>query len=807
LAVVCGFGLMIVMAAHDALGQEDVAETKANTHIDTTPITEPLITAGDRMHWSFAPIQRHPLPATKQSQWLRTGIDAFILEKLEAKRIQPAPEANRATLLRRLSFDLLGLPPTPNELVAFETDQSPDAYERQVDRLLASPAFGERYGQYWLDLARFAETDGYEHDKVRPNAWRYRDWVIAALNADLPYDEFIRLQLAGDEGSGFGVQGLEEEVQGPKSKVQSREAENPKSKIQNPKSEPLSPGQVATMFSLAGPDMPDINDQVERRHSLMNEMTGTVGAVFLGLQLGCAQCHNHKYDPFSQKEYYQFFAIFNNTADFNSEDPQLEVPRVGREAEYAALSDRLARVKALLAEESRRLDAARPAWEKSAGRSKLPANIAAILALPAEKRSREQTDALAAYHLSLSAEWSARNEEVKRLQANRDQVATTTLVMKAVAARPAYVAIRGDFQNRGEAVGPGVPVALGPLPPDTKLESRPLSPKAASGLPTSARSAHTLNRLGLAKWIVNPSNPLTARVAVNRLWPEVFGVGIVETAEEFGLQGDLPSHPELLDWLATEYVRLGWDTKKLLRLIVSSATYRQSSRVSDESARGLRDPMNRLLARGPRVRLSAEALRDQALAASGLLSPKMFGPPVHPYQPVNGLAAAFGPSTDWETSQGEDAHRRALYTRWRRNLPYPTMLAFDVPERAACSVRRIRTNTPLQALVTLNDPVFVEAAQALARRILTEGGRTPESRATHGFRLVLTRPPSEVELRRLVTLYKQARASLVSEPAKAAALATKPIGPIPSGMEPLEAAAWTVVGNVLLNLDEAVAKP
>jgi hypothetical protein len=313
-----------------------------------------------------------------------------------------------------------------------------------------------------------------------------------------------------------------------------------------------------------------------------------------------------------------------------------------------------------------------------------------------------------------------------------------------------------------------------------------------------------LDRLGLARWIVDPANPLTARVAVNRLWQELFGIGIVETSEEFGNQGEPPSHPELLDWLATEYVRLGWDTKQLLKLIVTSATYRQASLGSADLA--ARDPSNRLLARGPRVRLSAEALRDQALYVSGLLSTRMHGAPVHPPQPVNGLAAAFGPSTDWETSQGADRHRRALYTHWRRNLPYPSMLTFDAPERNVCSMRRIRTNTPLQALVTLNDPVFVEAAQALARRMLREGGESPESRAAFGLRLVLSRPGSPAELTRLTELYHSARSALAVDPTRAAALATKPIGPVREGVDVIDAAAWTVVGNVLLNLDETLTR-
>jgi hypothetical protein len=293
-------------------------------------------------------------------------------------------------------------------------------------------------------------------------------------------------------------------------------------------------------------------------------------------------------------------------------------------------------------------------------------------------------------------------------------------------------------------------------------------------------------------------------VAVNRLWEQLFGIGIVETSEDFGTQGELPSNPELLDWLATEYIRLGWDTKKLLKLLVMSAAYRQSSQVTPDLVK--RDPYNRLLARGPRVRLSAEAIRDQALFAGGLLSPKMYGPPVQPPRPTFGLAAAFGSSTDWTASTGEDRYRRALYTRWRRNAPYPSMTTFDAPERTYCTVRRLRTNTPLQALVTLNDPVYVEAAQALARRIVSHGSAAPRDRAAYAFRLCLIRPPSDQEVQRLVDLFTKARQQYQQDPAKAAALATKPLGPAPKDMDVVDLAAWTVVGNVLLNLDETLDK-
>ncbi|MGP0062159.1 MAG: PSD1 and planctomycete cytochrome C domain-containing protein [Isosphaeraceae bacterium] len=697
-------------------------------------------------HWAYVPPIRHALPKVSDSSWTINGIDHFILARLDHEGLRPSPPADRYALLRRVSLDLTGLPPSPAEVDRLAGDGGPDAYERAVDRLLAKPSYGERWAAVWLDLARYGDSSGYIHDPPR-TIWRWRDWLIQAINAGLPYDRFTTEMLAGDLLS-----------------------DSNRDRV------------VATGFhrNTTTNSEGGANSEEYRFASVVDRVNTTM-QVWMGTTFGCAQCHNHKYDPFTQKEYYQVFAIFNNTSDSNSEEPTVEVPRVGREAEFQGLLARLDAAKRRFDEETKRADARRTAWEKAVDRSRLPKDIVAILAVPAEKRTPTQAMALATYHRASTPDWSAGEAEVKRLRGALDQVATTTLVMKEAAARPTHIAIRGEYQNRGEPVKPGLPTALHP-----------------------ARAGTKLDRLGLAAWLVDPRNPLTARVAVNRLWQEIFEVGIVETSEEFGMQGELPSHPELLGWLATEYIRLGWDTKRLLKLIVTSATYRQSSRVSDELAR--RDPYNRLMARGPRVRLTAEATRDQALAASGLLSTKMYGPPVHPFQPINGLAAAFGASTDWETSRGEDAHRRALYTRWRRNLPYPSMIAFDVPERAVCSVRRIRTNTPIQALVTLNDPVFVEAAQALGRRILKEGGPSEESRAAFGVRVVLSRPPTEAESRRLVALFRSSRTSLAADPARATVLATKPIGAVLPGMDVIEAAAWTVVGNVLLNLDETLAK-
>lgn len=697
-------------------------------------------------HWAYVAPIRPTLPAVSRVEWASGEMDAWVLARLEQDGLRPTEAADREAQLRRVSIDLTGLPPTIEEMDEFLADGRTDAYERAVDRMLASPLFGERWAAVWLDLARYGDSQGYIHDPPR-TIWRWRDWLIEALNANLPYDRFTMEMLAGD----------------------------------------LIPDATDSQRIASGFHRNTTNNTEggsnaeEYRHASVVDRVNTTMQVWMGTTFGCAQCHSHKYDPFSQKEYYQVFAIFNSTEDNNSEPPVLETAFVGREAERIVCLARLAEVRQRLTDETLRVDSQQGEWEQAVDRGGLPKEIAEILAVPVEQRSKEQKEKIAVHHRQSSAEWMARQADVNAAQAELDRVATTTLVMKEGPARATHVAIRGEFQNRGEAVTAGVPAALHPLPPDTKLD-----------------------RLGFARWIVAPENPLTARVAVNRIWQEFFGIGIVESSEEFGNQGEPPSHPELLDWLSLELIRTGWDTKRLMQRIVTSTAYRQSSEVTEELA--ARDPFNRLIARGPRVRLPAETIRDQALFVAGLLSPKMYGPPVQPPQPINGLAAAFGSSTDWETSRGEDRHRRALYTRWRRNLPYPSMITFDAPERSVCSLRRSRTNTPLQALVTLNDQVYVEAAQGLARRILLEGGTTVRERAAYGFRLALTRHATEEETQRLVDLYESVRASLETDPAKATPLATKPIGPLPDKMDVTDAATWTVVANVLLNLDEFLAK-
>jgi hypothetical protein len=699
-------------------------------------------------HWAYLKPVRSPVPEVPDKSWPSNPIDNFIMARLEKEGLRPTPPADRHALVRRLSLDLTGLPPTIEDADRFVNDNSPDAYDKIVDRLLASRAYGERWAQTWLDLARYADSQGYANDPDR-TIWRYRDWVIQAYNDNLPFDRFTIEQLAGDL-------------------------------LSNPTTSQL----IATGFhrntltNTEGGTSPE-----EFRSAAVVDRVNTTLQVWMGTTIACGQCHNHKYDPFSQKEYYQLYAILNNTEDNNSGNDAPTIPVVvpGEEKAFEELTAKLTVVRKKLDVETGKLDAGLNNWEKTVAPASLPQDLAAILMTPADKRDKNAQEKLKAHYRSLSEEWKKLDTEVKTLDAKLKQVSATTPIFREIKSRETHIHIRGNYQDNGERVEPGLPAAL--PGPDEK---------------------GPINRLMLARWLVSPNNPLTARVAVNRLWEELFGIGLVETSEDFGTQGELPSHPELLDWLATEYMRLGWDTKKMLKLMVSSATYRQSSRVAGDLAR--RDPNNRLLARGPRVRLSAEAVRDQALFASGLLSLKMYGPPIQPPRPVFGLAAAFGGTTDWQTSNGEDKYRRALYIRWRRNMPYPSMTTFDAPERTYCNVRRLRTNTPLQALVTLNDPVQVEAAQALARRVVAQGGDSTKSRASYAFRLCLTRPPSDREAQRLVDLFDKTYKQFQNAQPQAEALATKPLGPAPKGMNVVDLAAWTVVANVLLNLDETLAK-
>ncbi len=1022
-------------------------------------------------HWAYEKPERPAFPTTKLKDWARSGLDHFILARLEREGLRPQAEADCYTLARRVALDLTGLPPTPAEVDAFVADKSSTAYEAFVDRQLNKPAFGEHWARMWLDLARYADSAGYADDPPRV-IWAFRDYVINAFNRNLPFDQFTIEQLAGDL-------------------------------LDNPTDEQLKATAFHrnTMTNNEG----GTNDE-EWRNAAIVDRVATTSSVWLGSSLNCAQCHTHKYDPFSQKEYYQFFAFLNNTADADKRDesPLFEFytaeqkeRKAKLESERQQLDDKFkqpppawlsgfakweqsfpvkldwhtpasptAKSKAgtkitaradgaLLAakgeakdtytvtlplkagklsavrlealtdksltdggpgngakgkftltqitgtvkapssgataqgryvrielpnpgkrhlqlaevqvfsgtenialkgtakqsttgfegEAKRAIDGktdgdyfkgnsvshtaagdANPWWEvdlqsvraidrivvwsRTDGRSEELNNFrvrvldelreptfertvkdqpkpnaevgpggsesvkfitaiasagtdaeavlsgsdknkgwshsgsAATLTLIAEKpltvaegatltltlehSAGPANQTLGAFRLSITGDNGAaeqartpanvvtvlttaadkrtpaqqtelREHYVRKLapeaKTERDRAAAVTKELADL--KPATVPVnrelagdqrrktriqnRGNWQDLGEEVTEAVPVSLHPLPKD--------APR---------------NRLTLARWVVDDNNPLTARVIANRFWEHTFGSGIVRTSEEFGSQGELPSHPEMLDWLATEMLRLRWDTKGFLKLLVTSSAYRQSSKLNEELLE--RDPDNRLLSRGPRVRMSAEVIRDHALAVSGLLSPKMLGPSVRPPRPALGLNAAFGRNMDWETSPGEDRYRRALYTEVRRTSPYPSMATFDAPNREVCTVRRTRTNTPLQALVTLNDPVYVEAAQAVARRLVTEGGATTADRVRHGVRLCLSRPATEAEVARLVKLHATAHATFKADPEAAKKMATDPLGPLPATMDPADLAAWTTVANVLLNLDEVVMK-
>ena len=1032
-------------------------------------------------HWSYVELRRPALPEAPSgyAAWAKTPVDRFAVKRMLAHGLTPAPEADRYALVRRLYLDLIGLPPTVEEVDAYVNDKDPKAYENLVNELLKRPAFGEHWARKWLDLARYADSSGYADDPAR-TIWAYRDWVIKAINDDMPFDQFTIEQLAGDL-------------------------------LPNPTNSQL----VATAFHRNTMTNNEGGTQDEEfRNVAVVDRVNTTMAVWMGTTIACAQCHNHKYDPISQEEYFRFFAIWNSTQDADRRDDSprvdiytdeqreqkrlletrvadlktiigtptddLKVAQAGWEAELrrpaawvgqipnsvarssegkaqispdgvvfvegAAAKDTytidlrtgeeatsekpetiaavrletipseklpgngsgwsggnfvISGLKAQLVSDGETaptaryiritnngkaqilslaevqvmsggtnvalagkatqhstafagppelaidgktdgvhanksvthtdtvddpwwevdlaadkpidsiviwnrtdnnlhtrlnnftvalLDEARePVWEnvykdspnpsatysptnirdisfqsafadytqptfdaadvltgklgKDDGwaiggqlgnphqlvlvprkgivvsgpttlrviiehnsthanhilgqfrlstttdgvaieRSRLPANVLAILDNQASDRSAVDSELVAKYYRENIAELL--KDERKELQQSEKSLAdmkpatSVPILGELPSPRETRLQHRGNYLDKGDVVSVGVPAAFHPAPDSEKLD-----------------------RLAMAQWLVDPKNPLTGRVIANRYWETFFGQGIVLTSEEFGSQGELPTHPQLLDWLAMDFVESGWNSKALIRTIVTSATYKQSSKVNPESF--ATDSENVWLSRGPRVRLSAEMVRDQALRASGLLSGKMYGPPVKPPQPSLGLTAAFGSSTDWQTSMGEDRYRRGIYTLWRRSNPYPSMATFDAPNREVCTVRRNRTNTPLQSLVTLNDPVYVEAAQALARVALAHEGDL-DQQLSLAFRRCVARHPNEAERAALSELYHDARKQLATQEGEALKLATEPLGALPEGMSAIDAAAMTVVGNVLLNLDEMFLK-
>jgi hypothetical protein len=912
-------------------------------------------------HWAFIPPRRTPQPPVKRNDWPRNSIDTFILARLERDGLTPSPEADRVTLLRRVTLDLTGLPPTPEEVDAFLSDRSPGAYKRIVDRLLASPRHGERMAIRWLEAARYADTNGYQSDGER-SMWRWRDRVIDSFNENLPYDRFTVEQLAGDLLPGAT---LEQVIASGFNRNHRGNGEGG-----------IIPEEYAVEY---------VADRVE-----------TTATVWLGLTMTCCRCHDHKYDPLRQKEFYQVFALFNNVPErgkaikYGNSPPVIFSPTRRQQEKLDALDRALASADRKVKSLDARLDKLQSEWEKSLkpdtvlqqppeqglvaqlpldgltekarfvdglpvfargklgwavdleGRrfldagdvgpfgfydrfslaawvlsrckrgsivsrmldvpegagyavtlvnGRLQVNLvvrwlddalrvetvsplaentwqhvlvsydgsrvasgvkvyldgreaklrvllddlnqtfamkepfrigagggpqsrfagriadvrvysrvlspaeAAALAVPqtletiatitSARRSPGQARKLRTFYLATHAPADIRNayrlrhELRQKRQQLIDQIPTTMVMREMPVPRRTNVLIRGQYDRSGEKVHPDVPAGLASWPANLKRD-----------------------RLGFARWLVHSDNPLTARVAVNRIWQMLFGTGIVKTVDDFGAQGEWPSHPELLDWLAVELRDSGWDVKGLIRQIVTSATYRQSSRISPEAWK--RDPENRLLSRGPRVRLSAEMIRDQALAASGLLIERLGGPSARPYQP--GELWRELADTEYHRDSGEGLYRRGLYTFWKRTVAPPAMMTFDAAGREACMVRETRTNTPLQALNLLNDVTYVEASRVLAQRILGQGTSSDRDRLTLAFRLVVSRSPRAAELHVLLASLARHRAHYRSDRPAAIKLASVGEAPHDPRLDPAELAAWTAVCGVILNLDEAITK-
>ncbi len=873
-------------------------------------------------HWSFIPPQSPEPPVTSDDSWARTSIDRFIRNKLSANGLAPAPEADRRTLIRRLTLDLTGLPPTPAEVAAFVEDGSEDAYEKLVDRLLESPHFGERMAVAWLDAARYADTHGYHIDSHR-TMWHWRDWVIDAYNENLPFDDFTEQQIAGDLLPDAGPEQL-----------------------------------VATGFNrnhginFEGGAIPE-----EYHVEYVVDRVNTTGTVWMGLSLGCARCHDHKYDPISQEEYFKFFAFFNTIdeegidGERGNAEPNMPMPTDEQRQRRQELADRIAELESRLEPLDEKVDALQTEWEASAADAPgdgafaadsgwytlppvieetaqlvletdrldvdqpvdvkspvtlngkelewvhmpdlidgcdkgyiferaatymwrrielteprevvisagctdafklwhngellleqagerpiperqteavvqlpagenillakviniswecdfnfalrgidrpLPKPLAGILAKPAEDRSEEEADKLRKffracvveqedYH-SLQAELLEQRRSLQELDA---EIPTVMVMREMTAPRMTYRLDRGQYDSPKEEVRPDIPAAL----PGLEAASNP-------------------NRLDLARWLTRSDNPLTARVAVNRLWQLLFGAGIVVTSEDLGLQGSWPSHPELLDWLAVEFVRSGWDVKHMVRLMVTSSTYRQHSGATPGKLRA--DPENALLSRGPRFRLQAEFIRDLALSTSGLLDPRIGGPSVKLYQP-GGLWKELAHQKDnskfteqvFYQSQGRDLYRRGMYAFWKRSVPPPNLTTLDAPNREICTVRRERTNTPLQALVMLNDPTFVEAARFLAQRALLEAPSNDEERIRFMFELATSRQPSEKEVALLAGEVARQAKLFEADPSAAEALLGVGDAPRNEALDAVEHAAWTNLASLILNLDETITK-
>jgi hypothetical protein len=732
-------------------------------------------------HWSFVAPKRPSVPEIRNPKHeIRNDIDRFILARLEKEGLKPSAEADRERLIRRVTIDLTGLPPSPEELDAFLKDKSPEAYEKVVDRLLASPRFGERMAWDWLDAARYADSNGYQGDGER-TMWPWRDWVVRAFNDNMPYDQFTVWQLAGDLLPGA-------------TKEQTLATGFNRNHMINGEG-----GRIAE----------------ENRVEYVFDQAETTGTIWLGLTFTCSRCHDHKFDPISKTDYYRLFAYFNQTPvnggggsgqtppviDFAT--PAQEQKRKDATAAYDAL------VKKVQPIEKRLRDAGMVKDKDGKYETTLPQLIESALRKGPNDRADQNYDELIKHYKDAEPEYVKLLGELRKAKQARDAASAGVPKVMVMADLPqprdTFILIRGTYDKKEGKVLPGIP---------------------AFGKDIAANVEKRQNRLDLARWIVSPENPLTARVTVNRLWQQFFGNGLVKTTEDFGVQGERPSHPELLDWLAVEFVSPAngrrqpaggsgadqpadvgrspkpWDTKRLIRLMVTSATYRQSARVTPELHE--RDPENRLLARGPRQRLASWMIRDQALAASGLMTPTIGGPPVKPYQPAGVWEEATFGNKRYQPDKGEALYRRSLYVFWRR-IVGPTMF-FDSANRQTCSVKTTTTNTPLHALATLNDPTYVEAARALAQLAMEKGGASDAERLAFAFRRVAARQPSEVEVKILAGALDKQRKLFAADKDAATKLLKVGDSPRNEKLDVVEHAALAVVCLTVMNLDEVLNK-
>lgn len=708
--------------------------------------------AARKSHWAFQPVQRPVLPEVRESSWARNAIDRFVLAKLESEGLRPSPVAVPGTLLRRLHFDLVGLPPSLADLEAYLSNPEDASYSAVVDGLLESRHFGERWAIPWLDLARYADSEGYERDPLRPHAWRWRHWLINAINDDMPYDRFTIEQIAGDLL--------------PDATMDQR---------------------VATGFLRNGIKNREAGTKnTQKRFEETVDRLSTVGNTWLGLTVGCAQCHDHKYDPLSQREFYALFAFFHNAVELD-----IEAPLPGELGPYLRTLPKyrkeLERIRAhygideLQAEWRQQVIAAmdrpgeRTDWDHEVTEWRAANDRADwTLRAPEQHLSLLEREKIADWFLMRSSgpdiakderlkeRVKQAKKEVAALREQQFQMSRAYTMVERMEPVPARLALRGDYRALGSEVPPGVPAVLPALVDAAKPP-----------------------RLRLAEWIASPRNPLTARVEVNRIWQELFGRGLVETAENFGTQGEPPSHPELLDWLASEFVRQDWSRKAIVRLIVDSATYRQSSVARPDAAQ--RDPGNAWLARQNRLRLPAELIRDNALAVSGLLNPAVGGQSVFPPQP-GGVTDLSYSKKDWDEDTGPDRYRRGLYVFLRRTSPYPMLINFDAPDTLTSVSRRERSNTPLQALNLLNDSVFMEAADALAYIVTSSGETGFDGRLELLARRCLARDLTAGEKQRARDFFS----------AQAERYGTR--------SDDAERAAWKEFSRALLSLDEFITR-